>query len=227
MQEEEEAAARDAEADRFFAELDTDSDGTVSIIELQARPRLDTNKDGTVSEEEVRFFLSGAESFDRETFRLSGFLLLKPYLVEEQEGSEEATGSEEGADTTADAASEAADHTAGDEETEAPATSTTPEVYDPWRANQGKDVEVWGAGIPSSLIYIFICCSDLLITCLSLLFAQAAEPEDYDDEADKEKDEEDYDVADQAPPPPSLYRSRDKEAVAEVAPPVSSYYAPR
>ncbi len=57
--------------------------------------------------------------------------------------------------------------------------------------------------------------------------AQAAEPEDYDDEADKEKDEEDYDVADQAPPPPSLYRSRDKEAVAEVAPPVSSYYAPR
>jgi hypothetical protein len=52
--------------------------------------------------------------------------------------------------------------------------------------------------------------------------AQAAEPEDYDDEADKEKDEEDYDVADQAPPPPSLYRSRDKEAVAEAAPPVSS-----
>ncbi len=115
----------------------------MSIIELQARPLQDTNKDGTVSEEEVRFFLSGAESFDRETFRLSGFHLLKPYLVEEQEGSE-ATGSEEGADTTADVASEAAaDDTAGDEETEAPATSTTPEVYDPWRANQGKDIEVY------------------------------------------------------------------------------------
>ncbi len=158
MQEEEEAAARDAEADRFFAELDTDSDGTVSIIELQARPRLDTNKDGTVSEEEVRFFLSGSESFDRETFRLSGFLLLKPYLVEEQEGTEEATGSEEGADTTADVASEAAaDDTAGDEETEAPATSTTPEVYDPWRANQGKDVEVYLPPLYSFSFYAQLC----------------------------------------------------------------------
>ena len=54
--------------------MDTDGDGTVGVAELQARQALDTNKDGTVSEEEVRFFLSGAESFDRETFRLSGYL---------------------------------------------------------------------------------------------------------------------------------------------------------
>ncbi len=44
-----------------------------------------------------------------------------------------------------------------------------------------------------------------------------AEPDDYDDDAEKEKeDEDDYDVADQAPPP--LYRGKDKETVAEVAP---------
>ena len=141
LQDEEEAAARDAEADRFFAELDTNSDGTVSVSELQARPNLDTNRDGTVTEEEVRFFLSGAESFDRETFRLTGFLLLKPYLVQEPE---EATEQPEAADATAELDTEAPTDTgyAGDEEMEVPAASTTPEVYDPWRANQPKDVEV-------------------------------------------------------------------------------------
>ena len=70
--------------------MDTDGDGTVGVAELQARQALDTNKDGTVSEEEVRFFLSGAESFDRETFRLSGYLLLRPYLTQDPEKEEEA-----------------------------------------------------------------------------------------------------------------------------------------
>jgi len=55
---------------------------------------------------------------------------------------------------------------------------------------------------------------------------KVADPEDYDEEADKEKEEEDYDMVDQAPPPASLYRSRDKEAVAEAAPPVNYHVAP-
>ena len=46
---------------------------------------------------------------------------------------------------------------------------------------------------------------------------QVAEPEEYEDEEEKDdKDEEDYDVADQVPPP--LYRGKNKETVAEVAP---------
>ena len=139
MQEAEEAAARDAEADRYFAELDTDGDGTVSVAELQARPALDTNKDGSVTEEEVRFFLSGSDSFDRETFRLSGFLLLKPYLVEESEKQEE---EEEKGPVDDPAGSTVGGGGEEEEEVEtAPPTTTPPEVYDPWRANQPKETE--------------------------------------------------------------------------------------
>merc|ERR1719318_1335775 len=74
-QEEEEAAAAE-----YFSILDTDMDGVVTMSELQARPGLDTNKDGEVSEDEAKFFLSDKESFDIESFKDSGFALLKPYL---------------------------------------------------------------------------------------------------------------------------------------------------
>merc|ERR1712192_187701 len=40
----------------------------------------DTNKDGEVSEEEAKFFLSDQEHFTLETFKTTGFVLLKPYL---------------------------------------------------------------------------------------------------------------------------------------------------
>jgi len=78
--EEEEKASVDAEALEYFAKLDTDSDGVITLVELQARSGLDTNKDGEVSEEEAKFFLGDKDSFDIESFKESGFALLKPYL---------------------------------------------------------------------------------------------------------------------------------------------------
>merc|ERR1719470_226773 len=83
-QEEEEAASAAAEATEYFSLLDTDNDGTITMAELQARPGLDTNKDGEVSEDEAKFFLGDKETFDMETFKDTGFALLKPYLELEQ-----------------------------------------------------------------------------------------------------------------------------------------------
>merc|ERR1719154_791981 len=79
-QEEAAAVASAAEAAESFSVLDTDNDGSITIGELQARPGLDTNKDGDVSEEGAKFFLGDKEAFDIETFKESGFALLKPYL---------------------------------------------------------------------------------------------------------------------------------------------------
>merc|ERR1712106_276109 len=83
-QEEEEAASAAAEAAKYFSILDTDLDGVVTMTELQARPGLDTNKNGDVSEEEAKFFLGDKETFDFESFKDSGFALIKPYLELEQ-----------------------------------------------------------------------------------------------------------------------------------------------
>ena len=47
-EEEEKAAKEAAEAEVYFAQLDTNGDGLVTVPELQARPGLDTNKDGQV-----------------------------------------------------------------------------------------------------------------------------------------------------------------------------------
>jgi len=87
-QEEEEAAAAATEAAEYFSILDTDTDGVVTMSELQARPGLDTNKDGTVSEDEAKFFLGDKETFDIESFKESGFALLKPYLELEKAAPE-------------------------------------------------------------------------------------------------------------------------------------------
>merc|ERR1719470_103374 len=64
-QEEEEAASAAAEATEYFS-------------------LLDTNNDGEVSEDEAKFFLGDKETFDMETFKDTGFALLKPYLELEQ-----------------------------------------------------------------------------------------------------------------------------------------------
>jgi len=78
--EEEEKQQKDGEAIKVFAELDVDGDGTVSLEELMTRTEFDTNKDGAVSEEEAKFFLSGNEGFSIETFKETGYILVKPYL---------------------------------------------------------------------------------------------------------------------------------------------------
>merc|ERR1719309_186472 len=97
-QEEEENKAK---ADAMFASLDTDSDGKLTVAELQARPGLDTNKDGEVSEEEARFFLGAdQEHFEIESFRSAGYVLVKPYLELEDAAPEEEVNEEETAGTT-------------------------------------------------------------------------------------------------------------------------------
>jgi len=110
-----------------FHLLDVDGDQSISREELQSRPGLDTNKDGSVSEDEANFFLSGNENFDKETFKSTGYILLKPYLDLESGGSES---------TESPAVDEA---TASSEDTTVP-PSSDPQVYDPWRANQQKEM---------------------------------------------------------------------------------------
>lgn len=92
--EEAEKAAEEASAAEYFFSLDTDADGLVTVNELQARSGLDTNKDGVVSEEEAKFFLSDHEHFDLETFKNTGFVLLKPYLDLEISGAAAAEDTE-------------------------------------------------------------------------------------------------------------------------------------
>jgi len=128
--EEEEKEAKAAEAEVYFKELDTDADGFITVQELQARPGLDTNKDGDVSEEEAQFFLSGSDQFDLDSFKSTGFLLLKPYLDLEQvepEVEPEVVQEPE------------LDENLQQEETDSAQVEADPVVYDPWRQNQQKE----------------------------------------------------------------------------------------
>ena len=84
-----------------------------------------------MSEEEVNFFLGGHEQFDMDTFKSTGFTLLKPYLELEQQSSESEP-------EPAPVDSETAE---SDEPAPVP-SSEDPQVYDPWRANQAKEEEV-------------------------------------------------------------------------------------
>jgi len=88
-EEEEKAAKEAAEAEVYFAQLDTNGDGLVTVPELQARPGLDTNKDGQVTEEEAKFFLGDKEDFNIDSFKEGAFALIKPYLDLERLSSEE------------------------------------------------------------------------------------------------------------------------------------------
>ena len=87
--EEADAARAAAEAETYFASLDADQDGVVTIPELQARSGLDTNKDGEVTEEEAKFFLGDKDSLDLQTFTEGAFALMKPYLDLEKTQTEE------------------------------------------------------------------------------------------------------------------------------------------
>ena len=87
--EEADAARAAAEAESYFALLDSDQDGVVTIPELQARTGLDTNKDGQVTEDEAKFFLGDKESLDLQTFTEGAFALMKPYLDLEKTQTEE------------------------------------------------------------------------------------------------------------------------------------------
>jgi len=115
---------KDNEAEELFNVLDTNQDGVVDVAELQVRPGLDTNKDGAVSEDEARFFLSGNDNFDLDTFKQIGFVLVKPYL--DLEG-------------VTDAPAEDEELVAPPTEEFTPPPPENPEVYDPWRKNQAAE----------------------------------------------------------------------------------------
>ena len=61
-------ARRREEALNGFNELDTDSNGKVSVAELQARPELDDDGDGEVNEEEALEYLDQEAAVDFEAF---------------------------------------------------------------------------------------------------------------------------------------------------------------
>ena len=64
---------RRADAQFGFDELDTNSDGLVTVDELRTRYELDDNEDGDISEEEALGYLNSQQSVDFETFYSSAW----------------------------------------------------------------------------------------------------------------------------------------------------------
>lgn len=81
--EEQEEATR-KEAAEHFNRYDSDSDGQLTISEIQVRNIFDKDKDGEVSEDEVKHFLGENESVDLEYFVENVWPLLKPFLMMDQ-----------------------------------------------------------------------------------------------------------------------------------------------
>lgn len=76
----------------------------------------------------MKFFLSGNDQFDLDTFKTTGYVLLKPYLDLEQ--------------TTEAPTAQAEIEAIGEEELPlemTPPPAEDPQVYDPWRQNQAKE----------------------------------------------------------------------------------------
>uniref|UniRef100_A0A023FNI9 Glucosidase 2 subunit beta n=1 Tax=Amblyomma cajennense TaxID=34607 RepID=A0A023FNI9_AMBCJ len=72
-QEEEKANAREA-----FTSLDLDSDGLLTVVELQKNIIFDQNRDGAVSVEEAKFFLHMKDEMGMEEFTTTGWMIMKP-----------------------------------------------------------------------------------------------------------------------------------------------------
>lgn len=72
------------EAEEYFKILDSDSDGKVTIVELQTRATFDKNRDGAVSEEEALYFLSEKTEVDLQEFIDSAWMNIKPFLMMDQ-----------------------------------------------------------------------------------------------------------------------------------------------
>lgn len=66
-------AERQADAQFGFDELDTNSDGLVTVDELRTRYELDDDSDGDISEEEALGYLNSQQSIDFDTFYSSAW----------------------------------------------------------------------------------------------------------------------------------------------------------
>lgn len=69
------------EAENYFKMLDSNSDGKVTIEELQTRSTFDKNKDSAVSEEEALYFLSEKKEVDLQEFMDLAWMNIKPFLM--------------------------------------------------------------------------------------------------------------------------------------------------
>jgi len=84
LREEEEKHLREQEALDIFDKLDANNDGQITKEELTSEIKFDQNNDGIVNDEEAEFYMSGNESYQRDTFLDNGWPLMKPALTEEE-----------------------------------------------------------------------------------------------------------------------------------------------
>lgn len=80
----EEQKKRETEASEVFDWLDTNSDSILQFEEIQHNMAFDQNKDGVVSEEEAKFFLHMEKEMEKSVFLATGWMLVKPYFLKEQ-----------------------------------------------------------------------------------------------------------------------------------------------
>ncbi|XP_015603531.1 glucosidase 2 subunit beta [Cephus cinctus] len=80
----EEEQLSDSEAEDYFKMLDSDSSGSITIIEIQTRATFDKNRDGVVSEEEAIYFLNGQKEVTLDEFLDAAWANIKPFLMLEQ-----------------------------------------------------------------------------------------------------------------------------------------------
>lgn len=68
----------------IFDKLDANQDGQLTKDELTNEIRFDQNNDGMVNDEEAEFYMSGNESYQRDSFIDNGWPLMKPALTDEE-----------------------------------------------------------------------------------------------------------------------------------------------
>ncbi|KAL6259018.1 hypothetical protein P5V15_008940 [Pogonomyrmex californicus] len=73
-----------SEAEDYFKMLDSDSSGTVTIIELQTRATFDKDRNGVVSEEEALYFLGNKKEVTLQEFVDIAWANIKPFFMLEQ-----------------------------------------------------------------------------------------------------------------------------------------------
>ena len=92
----------ESEAEDYFKLLDSDSSGTITIVELQTRVTFDKDRDGAVTEEEALYFLNNKDEINLQEFLDASWANIKPFLMLEQgmfKPSEQKEEEEEAHDT--------------------------------------------------------------------------------------------------------------------------------
>lgn len=94
LKKEEQKRETERQALEYFTKLDIDQNGELSKEEMTREIRFDQNNDGLISDDEASFYLSGHESYNKDTFLDIGWPLMshlfteKPGEVKNEGGSE-------------------------------------------------------------------------------------------------------------------------------------------